>query len=293
MLIALSVFLVALVALVVWFVRRSRAEAVSEFSFGLRPDERRSVACIVRGYVATVAEYDAIVSDFANPCALFNGVADRCEAGLVALVSIEAPGRNVFYAAPCGFGYVRNLYLPDGETPDWHPNKAIYTASAERLVEDRTGHVRVVFVAHKPSDWLEAMRMWAAAEKPPKGPPTGPVLAMAMLAMVMGCTFLRGLVMDVSSGVPSRSGCVPLTGRCNGKVPEHCSASGRWWAAIPPFPDGGQRACAEGCAVFPLDGGSVAACVRDAGMRASDVVDVTSDVVDVASDVVDAEEVQP
>jgi hypothetical protein len=44
---------------------------------------------------------------------------------------------------------------------------------------------------------------------------------------------VREGVMRVTPGVPSPSGCAANTTRCNGNVPESCSASGRWWAVTP------------------------------------------------------------
>lgn len=72
--------------------------------------------------------------------------------------------------------------------------------------------------------------------------------------------------MRVTPGVPEPSGCVVDTYRCNGAVPEACSATHRWWPTIPRDPSGAQRVCPAGCAIAasgvaycaaPMDGGAL------------------------------------
>ena len=89
-------------------------------------------------------------------------------------------------------------------------------------------------------------------------------VTLALLAVgifvgdVCGCEPIREGVMVLTPGVPPRSDCAEGTQRCAGAVPEVCSASHRWWSALPPRADGTPRACAGGCSV--TDAG-VAVCV--------------------------------
>lgn len=84
---------------------------------------------------------------------------------------------------------------------------------------------------------------------------SGAILAGAVLA---GCPAVREGVMRVTPGVPDPSGCAEGAQRCSGSVPEVCSATHRWWPALPRRADGTQRVCAAGCAV--TDAG-VAVCI--------------------------------
>ncbi len=69
------------------------------------------------------------------------------------------------------------------------------------------------------------------------------VLGLVALGLSEGCRTGREAVMRAAPGVPEPSGCAATTQRCNGQVPEVCSASGRWWPSLPVRPDGTQRAC--------------------------------------------------
>lgn len=93
------------------------------------------------------------------------------------------------------------------------------------------------------------------------------VVALACLVgATQGCDPIREGVMRVTPGVPDPSGCAEGTQRCAGAVPEVCSASHRWWPALPRRADGTQRACSGGCGV--TDAG-VAVCVAvDASVAA-------------------------
>lgn len=61
----------------------------------------------------------------------------------------------------------------------------------------------------------------------------GLVFCFAACVAMAACPLVREGVMRVTPGVPSPSGCAANTTRCNGNVPESCSASGRWWAVTP------------------------------------------------------------
>ena len=92
------------------------------------------------------------------------------------------------------------------------------------------------------------------------------MLALCCLAALsQGCEPIREGVMRVTPGVPDPSGCVDGTQRCNGSVPEVCSASHRWWPALPPRADGTQRVCAASCAV--TDAGVAVCAALDGGAR--------------------------
>ena len=75
----------------------------------------------------------------------------------------------------------------------------------------------------------------------------GALLVVVVLALgaylVVGCGPAREAVMRAAPGVPDPVGCVAGTQRCDGQVPQVCSASGRWWPSLPVRPDGSQREC--------------------------------------------------
>ena len=75
----------------------------------------------------------------------------------------------------------------------------------------------------------------------------GALLVVVVLALgaylVVGCRTTREVVMRAAPGVPDPVGCVAGTQRCDGQVPQVCSASGRWWPSLPVRPDGSQRVC--------------------------------------------------
>lgn len=80
-------------------------------------------------------------------------------------------------------------------------------------------------------------------------PRTFLVVAMVMLfalALAPACRPARELVMVVTPGVPSSSGCVEGATACVAGVPVRCSDSGRWWPALPRRADGTQRVCPSG-----------------------------------------------
>ena len=84
-------------------------------------------------------------------------------------------------------------------------------------------------------------------------------------AVTCGCPAVREGVMRVTPGVPDPSGCAEGAQRCSGSVPEVCSASHRWWPALPRRADGTQRVCAAGCAV--TDAGVAVCAALDGGAR--------------------------
>lgn len=70
-------------------------------------------------------------------------------------------------------------------------------------------------------------------------------VAAVLLLAATACGPVRGAVLAVTPGVPPASGCAPTgASRCTGAVPEVCSASGRWWSALPP-----PGTCPAGCVV--------------------------------------------
>lgn len=86
---------------------------------------------------------------------------------------------------------------------------------------------------------------------------------VAALASIVGCGPVRELVMRAAPGVPDPSSCTEGAYRCNGAVPEACSASGRFWPALARRADGSQRVCAGGCGL--TDGGVAVCLAPDAG----------------------------
>ena len=78
------------------------------------------------------------------------------------------------------------------------------------------------------------------------------LMGLACGSVLVGCPWLRGAVMDVTPGVPSRTDSDAAVGasRCNGAVPEVRSESGRWWPATP-----AGAPCPYGCAT-DADGGA-------------------------------------
>lgn len=91
------------------------------------------------------------------------------------------------------------------------------------------------------------------------------IVAGVVGALTCGCPAIREGVMRVTPGVPDPSGCTDGAQRCNGSVPEVCSASHRWWPALPRRADGTQRVCAAGCAV--TDAGVAVCAALDGGAR--------------------------
>lgn len=91
-------------------------------------------------------------------------------------------------------------------------------------------------------------------------------IILLFLLLQSSCGPAREALMRVTPGVPDPSGCTPEAQRCNANVPEVCSASGRWWPALPRRPDGSQRACSERCLVDVDAGVAFCALGADGGL---------------------------
>lgn len=88
---------------------------------------------------------------------------------------------------------------------------------------------------------------------------------LLVLVLAAACGPARDALLAATPGVPPVSGCTAGNYRCNAGVPEACSASGRWWPALPRDATGGQTRCPAGCAV---NGDGVAHCAAaDGGAR--------------------------
>lgn len=95
------------------------------------------------------------------------------------------------------------------------------------------------------------------------GRASAPALALAAFAGLLGLVFVglalqgcpraREAVLDTQS---PRVACAPTSQRCHDGAPEVCSATGRWWPAMPVAPDGSPRRCAVACEVV----GGIARC---------------------------------
>lgn len=79
------------------------------------------------------------------------------------------------------------------------------------------------------------------------------LLALVGLAGLAACPRAREAVVDTQS---PRVACAPTSQRCHDGAPEVCSATGRWWPAMPVAPDGSPRRCAVACEVV----GGIARC---------------------------------
>ena len=79
------------------------------------------------------------------------------------------------------------------------------------------------------------------------------ILAAVGLVGVTACPRAREAVLDTQS---PRVACAPTSQRCHDGAPEVCSATGRWWPAMPVAPDGSPRRCAVACEVV----GGIARC---------------------------------
>lgn len=94
------------------------------------------------------------------------------------------------------------------------------------------------------------------------------LLVAASVAAGVRCTAARETLMTVTPGVPDREpgGCDAGAWRCSGPLPQQCSASGRWWIALPRAADGRQTTCVAGCA---YDDAGTAYCLgaEDGGAR--------------------------
>jgi hypothetical protein len=80
------------------------------------------------------------------------------------------------------------------------------------------------------------------------GPPSAALVLLAAVGLVgvTACPRAREAVLDTQS---PRVACAPTSQRCHDGAPEVCSATGRWWPAMPPQDDGTPRRCAVACEV--------------------------------------------
>ena len=103
--------------------------------------------------------------------------------------------------------------------------------------------------------------LFLPAPPPRAGAPSGrsgeagraTVATVVLLALVgalglAACPRAREAVLDTQS---PRVACAADTQRCHDGAPEVCSATGRWWPAMPPQDDGTPRVCADVCEVSP------------------------------------------
>ncbi len=101
--------------------------------------------------------------------------------------------------------------------------------------------------------------LFLPAPPPRAGAPSGrsgeagraTVATLVLLALVgalglAACPRAREAVLDTQS---PRVACAADTQRCHDGAPEVCSATGRWWPAMPPQDDGTPRRCADSCIV--------------------------------------------
>ena len=101
--------------------------------------------------------------------------------------------------------------------------------------------------------------LFLPAPPPRAGAPSGrsgeagraTVATVVLLALVgalglAACPRAREAVLDTQS---PRVACAPTSQRCHDGAPEVCSATGRWWPAMPPQDDGTPRRCADSCIV--------------------------------------------
>ncbi len=88
---------------------------------------------------------------------------------------------------------------------------------------------------------------------------------LLVLVLAAACGPARDALLAATPGVPPVSGCTTGNYRCNAGVPEACSASGRWWPALPRDAQGVQRQCSAGCALG--DGGVAHCAAPDGGAR--------------------------
>lgn len=95
-------------------------------------------------------------------------------------------------------------------------------------------------------------------------------VVLLSVSLAQGCGPAREGLMSITPGVPANVGCTAGVGRCTAGVPEVCSASGRWWPALPRDAYGAQRTCTGACV---MDDAGVPYCVGpvDAGVDAGDV----------------------
>jgi len=86
----------------------------------------------------------------------------------------------------------------------------------------------------------------------------GLFLALSPGLLALGCGPARDALVSTVPGAPDPSGCAPVgASRCTGATPEVCSASGRWWAALP-------APCPHGCVAEDAGARCMA---RDAGVE--------------------------
>ena len=145
--------------------------------------------------------------------------------------------------------------------------RALWTALGPSV---RTRHPRIhaaieALGAISPDLWravtVVARAVAAARSARPPAPPSAPsgqsgratVATLVLLALVgalglAACPRAREAVVDTQS---PRVACAPTSQRCHEGAPEVCSATGRWWPAMPPQDDGARRRCADVCEVSP------------------------------------------
>ena len=91
-----------------------------------------------------------------------------------------------------------------------------------------------------------------AAPPAPSGQSGSAVVGALVIAAALGlaapsaCRPARDAIVDTQS---PRVDCRAGSQRCYARAPEVCSATGRWWAALPVAPDGTPRVCADVCEV--------------------------------------------
>jgi len=223
-------------------------------------------------------EYDALAESLlADHPEWFGALDTNGDHGPVYLVRVTAPNRNPFYVDPGGYAWARNVYFDARACNDWRAKRTLYLAPD--FADDDAREVTVRLGGHKVNRLAVAARNLPDVPRAkPSRPSPSPLLTILAVMMLASCAWLRNATMDATDGIPAREPHDTRAARCNGNVPEHRHAEGRFWTWLPRRGDGGTRACPGSCAVIATDAGDRAICVwPDAAVRAPSSPDVLAD----------------
>jgi hypothetical protein len=132
------------------------------------------------------------------------------------------------------------------------PVFARYLPGAIPVIEDYAGRAAALLPDVLAAIFPRRPQPPPAAPSAPSGQSGSAVVGALVIAAALGlaapaaCRPARDAIVDTQS---PRVDCRAGSQRCHNNAPEVCSATGRWWAALPVAPDGTPRVCADACEV--------------------------------------------